>query len=549
MPQGSFGFQAGAMDHSVIGAMTESSNAIPPAEAVVTAPHLPIVQKDTDVHADNSKSSKGRVIRRSSKTGYDAWAEDEIKGDQASKPKSSHSRGRWDGAISPRTPGFMPPMDGLPPIELPKLPGGGGVFKCAAVAVLREEKRLMSTGEIARMALRKGYIRCQGKTPEATMASALYTDVKKKNDNSVFTRPEEGLFGLREWEGPTTVTDPSGPPQQKTSSKRVRDKAPSQAEAKPPKPVPAKPASSSLSGEENLLLLLNAADELEAEDAPAIFIPKKRRSDTGDSSHAKRVSAAARATQAVQGRSVPITRPRPLELPINSMGHASMVSKLPISAPITPSTALDQTTKSPTISPDATSPSHDSNTMAAHQIFNAAVPRTAAPSSRAEGDEAASVSHDAACACETSSSDEGEAAGDYHMAHQMPGNSKFPEPISLPMNGSFPQVGQMLAAEQFAARLVHANALVSQLEQAFGKRHPLVGKAYMAKARICQLEGSRLALLEAEQAILQAQSILHDTSEAQEEIHYLLNSIRTQAYMMSTGQHNILLNAVCPNMQ
>ena len=67
------------------------------------------------------------------------------------------------------------------------------------------------------MALRKGYIRCQGKTPEATMASALYTDVKKKNDNSVFTRPEEGLFGLREWEGPITATaDASGPLQQKT---------------------------------------------------------------------------------------------------------------------------------------------------------------------------------------------------------------------------------------------------------------------------------------------------------------------------------------------
>ena len=334
----------------------------------------------------------------------------------------------------------------------------------------------------------------------------------------------------------------------------MRDKASGQAEAKPPKPVSAKPTSSSLSGEENLLLLLNAADELEAEDAPAFVIPKKRRSDTGDSSHAKRVSAAARATQAVKGRAVPINRPRPLELPINSLGHASMINKLPISAPITPSTALDHQTTSPTISPEAgpaTSPSHDSHTSAAHQIFNAAALRLAAPSSRAEGDEVASASHDAAYDNGTSSSDEGEAAGDYHMPQQqqqqLPGN-KLPEPIRLPMNGSLPQVGQMLAAGQFAARLIHANALVSQLEQAFGKRHPLVGKAYMAKARICQLEGSRLALLEAEQAILQAQSILHDTSEAQEEVHYLLNSIRTQAYMMSSGQHNILLNAVCPNM-
>ena len=31
------------------------------------------------------------------------------------------------------------------------------------------------------------------------MASALYTDVKRKESNSVFIRPHEGLFGLREW--------------------------------------------------------------------------------------------------------------------------------------------------------------------------------------------------------------------------------------------------------------------------------------------------------------------------------------------------------------
>lgn len=51
--------------------------------------------------------------------------------------------------------------------------GGGGIFKQAAVEVLRLEKRLMSTGEIARVALKRGLIKCTGKTPEATMASAL----------------------------------------------------------------------------------------------------------------------------------------------------------------------------------------------------------------------------------------------------------------------------------------------------------------------------------------------------------------------------------------
>ena len=54
-------------------------------------------------------------------------------------------------------------------------------------------------GEIARLALARGFIRVQGKTPEATMASALYTDVKRKGGEGTFVRPQEGLFGLRAW--------------------------------------------------------------------------------------------------------------------------------------------------------------------------------------------------------------------------------------------------------------------------------------------------------------------------------------------------------------
>ena len=58
---------------------------------------------------------------------------------------------------------------------------------------------ILVTGDIAKVALQRGLIKCQGKTPEATMASALYTDVKRKEGHSIFIRPHEGLFGLREW--------------------------------------------------------------------------------------------------------------------------------------------------------------------------------------------------------------------------------------------------------------------------------------------------------------------------------------------------------------
>ncbi|KAL4526428.1 hypothetical protein Ndes2526A_g00878 [Nannochloris sp. 'desiccata'] len=91
--------------------------------------------------------------------------------------------------------------------------GGGGVFKQAAVEILRSECRLMPTGEIAKLALRRGLVRCTGKTPEATMASALYTDIKRKEGHSLFVRPREGLFGLREWidEGVIQITPAQQP--------------------------------------------------------------------------------------------------------------------------------------------------------------------------------------------------------------------------------------------------------------------------------------------------------------------------------------------------
>lgn len=46
----------------------------------------------------------------------------------------------------------------------------------------------VSTNGCRRLAVEMGLLKCQGKTPEATMASALYTDVKRKLQKSLFTR-------------------------------------------------------------------------------------------------------------------------------------------------------------------------------------------------------------------------------------------------------------------------------------------------------------------------------------------------------------------------
>ncbi|GLC41420.1 hypothetical protein PLESTM_001194100 [Pleodorina starrii] len=79
------------------------------------------------------------------------------------------------------------------------LPLSGGIFKNAAFEILKQEERLMTSGEITKLAMERKLLRCMGKTPENTMASALYTEVRKKASTTVFIKPKEGLFGLKAW--------------------------------------------------------------------------------------------------------------------------------------------------------------------------------------------------------------------------------------------------------------------------------------------------------------------------------------------------------------
>ena len=81
------------------------------------------------------------------------------------------------------------------------------------------------------LALQWGLLTCQGKTPEATMASSLYGDVKRRDPTSVFVRPKEGLFGLREWveqglldpaPDPPLKPKRAGPPRTLHAALRVR---------------------------------------------------------------------------------------------------------------------------------------------------------------------------------------------------------------------------------------------------------------------------------------------------------------------------------------
>ena len=71
-------------------------------------------------------------------------------------------------------------------------------FKENAYYVLKREKRPLSAKKITQIALKEGLIITGGKTPHATMAALIYTDIKQKGEKSIFVKVKRGLFGLNE---------------------------------------------------------------------------------------------------------------------------------------------------------------------------------------------------------------------------------------------------------------------------------------------------------------------------------------------------------------
>jgi DNA-directed RNA polymerase delta subunit len=72
-------------------------------------------------------------------------------------------------------------------------------FKDAAYKVLLSEKHPLRIEDITDIAFKRGLLRTAGKTPNATMAAQLYTDIKTNKGKSVFVQLGKNRFGLREW--------------------------------------------------------------------------------------------------------------------------------------------------------------------------------------------------------------------------------------------------------------------------------------------------------------------------------------------------------------
>jgi len=320
----------------------------------------------------------------------------------------------------------------------------------------------MSTGEIARLALQRGFIRCQGKTPEATMASALYTDVKKKGSSSVFTRPEEGLFGLREWRTDGPVKTPG------TDSSRASPACKSEDSGRAEPPHGAASPKKAQAADENLLLLLNAADELESAVPGSASKPparKRRKSETAETP--EKVPEA----KVLCSRSTPISRPRPIQFPLQFAGAAQpppSAGKMGTPAPPTPAGPLER----------VNSPSNDSHASSRHNAKAQAQCPSAGPRSvQDDGNTGGGSRLEEDVYSDTSTSTEDESVdGAVEDATHASANALRACQGGMPAL-QLPQVGSMLAAGSPAGRLYHADALIAQLEAIFGRWHPLVRKA------------------------------------------------------------------------
>ena len=71
-------------------------------------------------------------------------------------------------------------------------------FKDIAFQILKEADKPLHSKEITKIALKKGWLKTAGKTPEATMNAQLVVDINSKKEESRFIKVAPSVFGLNE---------------------------------------------------------------------------------------------------------------------------------------------------------------------------------------------------------------------------------------------------------------------------------------------------------------------------------------------------------------
>lgn len=90
----------------------------------------------------------------------------------------------------------------------------------AVIQVLKEADDPLHAKEITKRILSKGLWKTSGKTPAATISARLYSDIKKKGENSHFIRHAPQTFGLKTFEFPDKAAGDAQP--EDTSLKAIQ---------------------------------------------------------------------------------------------------------------------------------------------------------------------------------------------------------------------------------------------------------------------------------------------------------------------------------------
>ncbi len=72
-------------------------------------------------------------------------------------------------------------------------------YREAALEVLRKVQRPMTAKEIITQAVEHNLLQCTGRTPDASLAGRLYTEIKRNGKTSPFVQIGPRTYALREW--------------------------------------------------------------------------------------------------------------------------------------------------------------------------------------------------------------------------------------------------------------------------------------------------------------------------------------------------------------
>jgi len=82
-------------------------------------------------------------------------------------------------------------------------------FKSVAYQVIQEAGKPLHVNEITKIALKKGWLKTAGKTPEATMGAQIIVDINKKGEKSQFIKTAPSTYYLREVNAPLNTIEDS----------------------------------------------------------------------------------------------------------------------------------------------------------------------------------------------------------------------------------------------------------------------------------------------------------------------------------------------------